>query len=169
MEPSKFDRFYMSVAHECSKLSYAERRKVGAVFVKDRNILAYGYNGTPAGMPNDCENKIFRSTDDEVGQSYPFFDDEYGEYRLVTKPEVIHAEKNAILKLASSSTSGKGSAVYLTLSPCLDCAQMMHSVGVEKVFYNEEYRDLTGVNFLRRQGIFTRLMTDDEWKFGYQG
>lgn len=129
---SKYVNFYMTTAHEAAKMSHAERLKVGAVIVKDSRIISYGYNGTPSGMDNKCE--------DEDGN---------------TKPEVLHAEANALMKAASSPESTAGAGLYLTHSPCLQCAKMILQANIGYVVYNEKYRDLAGVKFLQQNGIAT--------------
>lgn len=127
---SKFDKFYMEVAAMTASLSYAKRAQVGAVAVRDRNILAFGYNGTLPGTGNVCE--------DEEGN---------------TKPEVIHAEENLLMKLAKSSVSSEGSVVYITMSPCINCARLMANAGVSKIMYRDSYRDTSGIELLTNYGI----------------
>lgn len=127
---SKFDKFYMEVAGMTASLSYAKRAQVGAVAVRDRNILAFGYNGTLPGTGNVCE--------DEEGN---------------TKPEVIHAEENLLMKLAKSSVSSEGSVVYITMSPCINCARLMANAGVSKIMYRDSYRDTSGIELLTNYGI----------------
>lgn len=127
---TRFDKFYMDVADGAAKLSYANRAKVGAVAVRDRNILAFGYNGTLPGMSNVCE--------DEAG---------------LTKPEVIHAEENLLMKMARSSVSSEGAIVYITMSPCINCARLMANAGIREVLYRDSYRDNAGIDLLRGYGI----------------
>ena len=122
----KFDQVYLNIAKEVSLLSHCERSKVGAVLVKDGNIIAFGYNGTPAGMNNCCERND------------------------VTVPEVIHAEMNAILKAARSGHAVGGAELYLTLSPCVDCAKLILQSGIKRVFYLQEYRKTDGIDFLKK-------------------
>ena len=122
----KFDQVYLNIAKEVSLLSHCERSKVGAVLVKDGNIIAFGYNGTPAGMNNCCERND------------------------VTVPEVIHAEMNAILKAARSGYAVGGAELYLTLSPCVDCAKLILQSGIKRVFYLQEYRKTDGIDFLKK-------------------
>jgi len=122
----KFDQVYLNIAKEVSILSHCERSKVGAVLVKDGNIVAFGYNGTPAGMNNCCERND------------------------VTVPEVIHAEMNAILKAARSGYAVGGAELYLTLSPCVDCAKLILQSGIKRVIYLQEYRKTDGVEFLKK-------------------
>jgi dCMP deaminase len=122
----KFVMLYADIAKRVSELSRARRLKVGAVIVKDDRILSYGYNGMPKGFDNDCE------TDD-----------------YVTKPEVIHAEINAIAKVAASSDSTKNSSIFITHAPCSECAKMIIASGIETVYYLNSYRDETGINMLK--------------------
>lgn len=129
----KYSNAYMNVAKEFSFLSYAVRKKVGCVIVKEGNIIAHGWNGTPSGVDNCCEYE------------------ENGE--LITKQEVLHAELNALMKLAKGTQSSEGSSLYVTLSPCLHCAKLIVQAGVTSVYYSEEYRDLEGVKFLLNLGV----------------
>jgi len=126
---NKWNIAYMKAAHLFADLSSAERLKVGAIIVKDGRIISIGYNGTPAGWDNTCE------VDD------------------VTKPEVIHAEANAISKLARSTESGYGAEMYLTHSPCIECAKLIHASGISRVFYQTTYRSDAGIHFLRDCGV----------------
>ena len=127
---SKFDRRYLEMAAVWAKNSYCTRRQVGAILVKDRMIISDGYNGTPSGFENVCE--------DENG---------------VTKPYVLHAEANAITKVAKSSNSSDGATLYITDSPCMECAKLIIQAGIRRVVYAREYRIVDGVDLLRRAGI----------------
>jgi dCMP deaminase len=126
----KFDRRYLEMAEVWAKNSYCTRRQVGALLVKDRMIISDGYNGTPAGFENVCE--------DENG---------------VTKPYVLHAEANAITKVAKSHNSSEGATLYITDSPCMECAKLIIQAGIKRVVYAREYRIIDGVDLLRRVGI----------------
>lgn len=126
----KFDHSYLEMAEVWAQNSYCKRRKVGALLVKDRMIISDGYNGTPSGFENVCE--------DEDG---------------VTKPYVLHAEANAITKVAQSGNSSKGATLYVTASPCLECAKLIIQSGITRVVYRDAYRLDDGVNLLRRAGI----------------
>lgn len=137
MTKNKADKTYMDVANIIGQRSYSNRNKVGALLVKEDNILAYGYNGTPRGWPNNCEDHVI--IDDAPN--------------LVTRPEVLHAESNAIAKVARTTSSSEGSTLYVTLSPCYDCAKMIHQAGVVRVVYSEEYRHTDGIEFLKKCGI----------------
>lgn len=121
---------YMKIAYEIASQSYCERRKVGAVIVKDGQIISDGYNGTPSGFDNCCE------IDPDT-----------------TKPEVLHAEANALAKVGKSTNSSEGSTMYITLSPCYECAKLLIQFGINEVYYCEEYRDLKGVELLKTKGI----------------
>jgi len=127
---TKYDIAYLKMAVEWGKLSYCERKKVGALIVKDRMIISDGYNGTPTGFENICE--------DENG---------------VTKWYVLHAEANAILKVADSTQSCSGATLYITLSPCRECCKLIHQAGIKRLVYIDQYSDTTGLEFLRNAGV----------------
>jgi len=149
----KFIDLYMDWAKRLSELSHAQRLKVGAVIVKDDTVISYGYNGMPAGWDNDCEHKIYANewTVDAVDWQYK---DETGRpYNLKTNPEVLHAESNAIAKLARSNNSGTSADIFVTHSPCIECAKLIYQSGISRVFYNQDYRDSSGIDFLLRSGI----------------
>lgn len=149
----KFIDLYIDWAKRLSQLSHAKRLQVGAVIVKNDTVISYGYNGMPAGWDNDCEDKIYANewTVDAVDWQYK---DETGRpYNLKTKPEVLHAESNAIAKLARSSNSGADADIFITHSPCLDCAKLIYQSGIGRVFYCQDYRDRSGVDFLLSSGI----------------
>ena len=163
---SKYQLAHMRAAHIYSELSHARRLKVGALIVKDDRIISIGYNGMPSGWDNNCEDKEWMPADaggwldpTEVEQQWPYVatsdeDGSYiGRYRLKTKPEVLHAETNAIAKLARSSESGIGSTLFVTHSPCLDCAKIIYQSGIKHVYYATDYRDDSGITFLRNSGI----------------
>jgi len=126
----KYDRAYLRMATEWSKLSHCERKKVGALIVKDKMIISDGYNGTPSGFDNCCE-------------------DEHAN----TKWHVLHAEANAILKVASSTQSCNNATLYITLSPCKHCSKLIHQAGFKKVVYLEKYKDTSGLDFLEKTDI----------------
>jgi dCMP deaminase len=130
----RYDLAYLKMAMEWAKLSYCNRRKVGALIVKDRMIISDGYNGTPSGFENFCED-----------------DNGY------TKWYVLHAEANAILKVANSTQSCTGSTLYLTMSPCSNCSKLIHHAGIARVVYAKEYKDLSGIEFLNKAGVKTEL------------
>ena len=126
----KLDRSYIETASVWAKNSYCKRRQVGALLVRDKMIISDGYNGTPSGFENVCE--------DENG---------------ITKPYVLHAEANAITKVAKSGNSSDGSTLYVTASPCIECAKLIIQAGIRRVVYRDEYRLTDGIDLLRRAGI----------------
>ena len=126
----KYDIAYLKMAETWGKLSYCKRRQVGAIIVKNRMIISDGYNGTPTGFENVCEDE----------ENY-------------TKWYVLHAEANAILKVASSTQSSDGATLYVTLSPCRECSKLIHQSGISRVVYSEAYKDLSGVEFLKKAGV----------------
>ncbi|SCY77227.1 dCMP deaminase [Flavobacterium caeni] len=127
---NKYDKAYLRIAREWGQLSYCQRKKVGAIIVRDKMIISDGYNGTPTGFENFCE--------DEEGY---------------TKWYVLHAEANAILKVAQSTQSCQGATLYITLSPCRECSKLIHQSGITRVVYQMGYRDTSGVDFLKRAGV----------------
>jgi len=129
----KFISFYFDIAERVSELSYANRLKVGAVIVKDDRILSYGYNGTPAGFDNSCETELNGD--------------------LVTKPEVIHAEQNAILKIARHGDSSSGATLFITHAHCVDCAKLILQSGISRVYYRQDYRSTAGIDLLRKSNF----------------
>lgn len=135
----------MDIAHITAKLSSARRLQVGSVIVKDNKILATGYNGMPSGWDNNCE--------DEVIQSYASFEGAVFNTALVTKKEVLHAETNAIAKVAHSTESSQGSTLFCTHAPCIECAKLIYQAGIATVYYHNEYRDDCGIKFLRMSGV----------------
>jgi dCMP deaminase len=161
----KFKRAYMKTAEIFAELSHARRLHVGAIIVKDDRIISIGYNGMPAGWDNNCEDKEWMDRDtggwlspDEIYEQWPHV--EYNEdaeeeyrYRLKTKPEVLHAETNAIAKLARSTESGLGASIFITHSPCLDCAKLIYQSGINSVYYRDAYRNEDGISFLKESGV----------------
>lgn len=139
----------MDIAERVAKMSYAVRLKVGAVIVRDDRILSMGYNGTPSGWDNECEKKI--AAYEEVSlesRSVTYFPEV-----LVTKPEVLHAEANALMKLARSTESGQGATLFCTHAPCMECAKMIYQAGISTVYFGQRYRDDSGLAFLRQAGV----------------
>jgi dCMP deaminase len=126
----KYDKAYLRIAREWGQLSYCKRKKVGAIIVRDRMIISDGYNGTPSGFENCCE--------DNEG---------------LTKWYVLHAEANAILKVARSTQSCEGATLYITMSPCKDCSKLIHQAGITRVVYLEGYKDNSGIEFLEKAGV----------------
>jgi dCMP deaminase len=167
----KFIDAHMKVAEVYAELSSARRLHVGAIIVKDDRIISIGYNGMPSGWDNNCEDKEFMSGDaggwldpEEIYERWPFEetvvvanDNESFEttrrYRLKTKPEVLHAETNAIAKLAKSTESGDGAKLFVTHAPCLDCAKLVYQSGINSVYYRNSYRSTAGIEFLEKCGI----------------
>jgi len=135
---------FMDTAERFAQLSSSRRLKVGAVVVKDNRITSIGYNGTPAGWDNNCEDEIGYVLDDSGNII---------ETRLKTKDEVIHAEANAIAKLARDGESGSGSAMFCTHAPCVQCAKLIYGAGISKLFYRDAYRDNNGLDFLAATGV----------------
>lgn len=133
----KYDKAYLRIAKEWGQLSYCQRKKVGAIIVRDKMIISDGYNGTPSGFENCCE--------DEDNN---------------TKWYVLHAEANAISKVARSTQSCEGATLYITLSPCKDCSKLIHQSGIKRVVYNQEYKDCSGLDFLRKAGVEVNLIED---------
>ena len=132
----KYDTAYLKMAVEWAKLSHCKRKQVGALIVKDRMIISDGFNGTPTGFENPCED-----------------DENY------TKWYVLHAEANAILKVASSTQSCKGATLYITMSPCKECSKLIHQAGIKRVVYAAAYKDESGLRFLEKAGVETNLMS----------
>lgn len=150
----KLDRVYMNIAKEVATLSHCVRSKVGAILVKDGNIISMGYNGTPKGFDNCCEDKVEVDKDSSAWippQNFPELGLEQisgKTYSLKTKPEVLHAEMNAVLKAAKTGNAVEGSTLYITLMPCLDCSKYLLQSGIKKVVYLDDYRDSRGVELL---------------------
>lgn len=136
---------FMDTAERFAQLSSAKRLQVGAVVVKDNRIISIGYNGMPAGWDNNCEN--------ENVELYSGYEGAIHRTVLKTKPEVIHAEANAITKLARSSDSGLDATIFVTHAPCVECAKLIYGAGIKTVFYRTPYRDTTGVDFLQKCNI----------------
>lgn len=134
----KYIDAHMKVAETYANLSTAVKLKVGAIVVKEDRIISIGYNGMPSGWSNECEIEL----------SQPI-----GRVDLVTKPEVLHAETNAIAKLARSSESGLDATMFITHAPCLNCAKLIYQSGISKVYYRNSYRETTGIEFLLKGGI----------------
>jgi dCMP deaminase len=141
----KFISAYMDVAERFAELSSARRLHVGAIVVKDDRIISIGYNGMPSGWDNNCE--------DESVELYSGYEGAIHRTVLKTKPEVLHAETNAIAKLAKSNESGMGATMFITHAPCLDCAKLIYQSGIGSVLYRDAYRDTSGVTFLEKSGV----------------
>jgi len=149
----KFCNAYMKVAETFAGLSSARRLHVGAIVVKDDRIISIGYNGTPSGWDNNCEDKIYCEDGDWSEQQLPKDANIWKKYKLVTKREVLHAETNAIAKLARSNESGNGATLFVTHAPCMDCAKLVFQSGISHVFYRNNYRNEDGLHFLEAAGV----------------
>jgi len=136
----KFIETYMDVAERFAQLSSAKRLQVGAIVVKDDRIISIGYNGMPSGWDNECEEVVPPNEWVEFEQ-------------LKTKPEVLHAETNAIAKLAKSSESGLGATMFVTHAPCIDCAKIVYQSGIDTVYYKNDYRSTQGLEFLTKSNV----------------
>lgn len=136
---ARYDQAYLRIAREWGLLSHCNRKKVGAIIVKDRMIISDGYNGTPSGFENCCEN--------DNGETHWY---------------VLHAEANAILKVASSTQSCDGATLYITMSPCKDCSKLIHQAGIKRVVYQSGYKDMSGVEFLLKAGVKVDNINLDE-------
>ncbi len=149
----KFRDAYMKVAETFAGLSSARRLHVGAIIVKDDRIISIGYNGMPSGWDNNCEDKFYCDDGDYKEQLFPKDANQWMSYKLVTKPEVLHAETNAIAKLAKSTESGIGADMFITHAPCLDCAKLVYQSGINSVYYRNAYRNESGIQFLEKAGV----------------
>ena len=134
---NKYDKAYLRIAREWSLLSYCKRRQVGAIIVRDRMIISDGYNGTPSGFENCCED-----------------------YEGLTNWYVLHAEANAILKVARSTQSCEGATLYITMSPCKECSKLIHQSGIKRVVYHSGYKDMSGIDFLIKAGVAVELIEE---------
>jgi dCMP deaminase len=149
----KFIDAYMKTAETFAGLSSAVRLHVGAIIVKDDRIISIGYNGMPSGWDNNCEDKFYCDDGDYSEQLLPKEANQWMKYKLVSKPEVLHAETNAIAKLAKSTESGDGATLFVTHAPCLDCAKLVYQSGINSVFYRNSYRSDDGIKFLEKAGV----------------
>ena len=160
----KIVRAYMKTAETFAELSHAKRLHVGAIVVKDDRIISIGYNGMPAGWDNDCEDKLWDTgaggwiDPEEFDAKYPYEGWHEGaqrnvRYGLKTKPEVLHAERNALDKLAKGNEGGLGSTMFVTHAPCLECSKSIYGAGIVEVFYKDDYRYDDGINFLKKCGV----------------
>ena len=141
MLPSKFANAHMKAAEVYSQLSSAVRLKVGCVVVKDNNIIGIGYNGMPSGWNNNCEDEIIIEEDEKFIKV------------LKTKPEVLHAETNALAKIARSTNSSDGASMFITHAPCLDCAKLVYQSGIKSVYYRNSYKNTDGIDFLNKCNV----------------
>ena len=146
---TKLKEAYMKTAETFAELSHARRLHVGAIVVKDDRIISIGYNGMPAGWDNNCEYEVLPTHHGE-------------EPTLKTKPEVLHAETNAIAKLARSNESGLDGDIFVTHAPCLDCAKLIYQAGIRRVFYRTAYRDSAGIDFLKASQVGVEQLEREE-------
>ena len=147
MKP-KFQKLYNNIAHEVAKMSHARRLQVGAVIVKDDRVISMGYNGMPAGWENNCEYEVT-----EIQPEYGVGSILVTTGELKTRPEVLHAESNAIAKLAKSNDSGDGADIFVTHAPCMECSKLIFQSGIRRVYFNQNYRDDSGIKFLKQSGV----------------
>jgi dCMP deaminase len=163
----KFRNAFMKTAEVFAELSSARRLHVGAIVVKDDRIISIGYNGTPSGWDNNCEDKEYMDqgaggwlSPEEIEHSWPNLEQQlpkesntWKRYKLTTKPEVLHAETNAIAKLAKNGASSDGAVLFVTHAPCLDCAKLVYQSGINSVYYRNSYRSESGIQFLEKAGV----------------
>lgn len=150
----KYVDAHMKAAEVYSQLSSAKRLQVGCVVVKDNTIIGIGYNGMPSSWDNDCEFKVYANEWSIDNNEWEYQEEDSGHpYNLKTKPEVLHAESNAIAKIARSTNSSEGASLFVTHAPCLDCAKIIHQSGINSVYYRNAYRSEDGVNFLQKCGV----------------
>lgn len=163
----KFVDYYMKMAELTAELSYGKRLQVGAVIVKNQQVIGTGYNGTPSGWDNNCENVELMPYDagswldpTEIWHQWPhegkFLIDgveETRRYKLRTKPEVLHSEMNALMKVARSTESSEGATLFCTHAPCMDCAKAIYQAGIKNVYFRNHYRDDSGLAFLEKSGV----------------
>lgn len=134
----KYNRLYMDIAERIAEMSYARRLKVGSVLVKNDNIISFGWNGTPNGFDNNCENESF---------------DAIGNIILETKSEVLHAEANCLMKLTKTTNTSENAILYVTHAPCINCAKLIHQAGIKILYYRNIYRSDEGIKFLEKCGL----------------
>ena len=151
---------HMRTAFNYAACSSAVRLQVGSIIVKDDAIISIGYNGQPSGWDNVCEEREYMASDaggwldpDEIESQWPFVADDKRRYRLKTKSTVLHAESNAISKLAKLNGGGQNAAIFITHCPCLDCAKTIYQAGITEVYYAQSYRNTLGLDFLVQCGL----------------
>lgn len=142
----KYISLYMDIAERVSQMSCAKRLKVGSVMVKNNRILSYGWNGTPSGWDNDCEDQIYEEDGFHI--------------TLKTKPEVLHAESNALAKVARSTESSDGATMFCTYAPCIECAKLIYQSGISTLYYRDQYRDDSGLKFLKQGDVNVHQYTN---------
>lgn len=158
----------MRTAENYAQLSHAVRLKVGAIIVKDDRIISIGYNGTPSGWSNECEKVDYvdengQDYNEMIAKGYTFgcVSEVAGYVRRVTRPEVIHAEANAIAKLARNHESGLNSDMFITHAPCMECSKLIFTAGIKRVFYRDSYRDNTGIEFLNKCNVTIQQVKEE--------
>ena len=180
MKP-KLAEAYMKTAETFAELSHARRLHVGAIVVKDDRIISIGYNGMPSGWDNNCEDKEYSSGDEggwlspeEIQEQWPHeelvhepqSDDTVWthtrRFRLKTKPEVLHAERNALDKLAKGNEGGLGATMFITHAPCLECSKSIYGAGITQVYYNEDYRSTDGIEFLKKCNVNIEKLSKED-------
>jgi len=159
MKP-KFIQAHMNAAENYSKLSSAKRLQVGCVIVKDDTIIGIGYNGMPSGWDNDCENRIYANEWSIDNNLWDYQEEDGTAYNLKTKPEVLHAETNAVAKVAKSTNSTDGADIFVTHAPCIECAKLIHQSGIKRLFYRDTYKNDDGLNFLNQCNIEVNRVKD---------
>lgn len=145
LKRQKYNDLYMDLAFRIAEMSYAKRLNVGCVIVKDNNIISFGWNGMPAGWDNNCEVETSEIVDIDSRIITPS--------QTVTRPEVLHAEENALMKLCRSTNSSQDASMYITHAPCIKCARLIHQAGIKSIFFTEEYRNEDGLVFLDKCGV----------------
>jgi len=154
MLPSKFANAHMKAAEVYSQLSSAKRLQVGCVVVKDNTIIGIGYNGMPSGWDNNCEDKVYANEWSVDNNVWEYQEEDSGHpYNLKTKPEVLHAETNALAKIARSTNSSDGASMFITHAPCLDCAKLVYQSGIKSVYYRNSYKNTDGIDFLNKCNV----------------
>ena len=173
----KYENLYMDLATRIAEMSYAKRLHVGSVIVKNSNIISFGWNGMPTGWDNECEDKEYMSSDaggwldpNEIEEQWPMQEQQlpkennhWRRYNLKTKKEVLHAEQNALAKLAKSTESGNGATMFVTHAPCLDCAKLIFQSGINSVLYRNSYKSDDGINFLAKAGVIVEKLNKPEF------
>ena len=164
---NRMKNFYMGLARQCAQMSRAIRLQVGSIIVKNDNILAFSWNGTPTGWDNNCEDWEYMRDDaggwlspEEIYERWPYVETEIDptlgyarRYALKTKPEVLHAEMNCLMKLARGSESGENAIMFITHAPCMECAKGIYQAGIKTVYYENDYRNRDGIEFLKKSNI----------------
>ena len=157
----RFEQLYMDIAHRMAQMSRARRLQVGAVIVRDDRILSMGYNGTPAGWDNNCEHEqtqessIYDNLHSMADQGWQFIHSDQGNHwlKLTTRAEVLHAERNALDKLAKGNEGSLDAIMFITHAPCLECAKSIYGAGISQVIYRQIYRSTDGIQFLKKCGV----------------